>query len=82
MDMMALPKKFKSNSKGGGVIQDTASSSSLVALLTAREKASKGKTNEKCSRDRSGWWPRNPVVPVNIHPVKTGGSIGWQVSFD
>ena len=46
VDMMALPKKFKSNSKGGGVIQDTASSSSLVALLTAREKASKGKTNE------------------------------------
>ena len=39
VDMMALPKKFKSNSKGGGVIQDTASSSSLVALLTAREKA-------------------------------------------
>lgn len=46
VDMMALPKKFKSNSKGGGVIQDTASSSSLVALLTAREMASKGKTNE------------------------------------
>ncbi len=46
VDMMDLPKKFKSNSKGGGVIQDTASSASLVALLSAREKVSKGKTNE------------------------------------
>ena len=46
VDMMALPEKFKSNSTGGGVIQDTASSASLVALLSAREKASNGKTNE------------------------------------
>ena len=46
VDMMDLPKKFKSNSKGGGVIQDTASSASLVALLSAREKASNGETNE------------------------------------
>ena len=46
VDMLALPEKFKSNSTGGGVIQDTASSASLVALLSAREKASNGKTNE------------------------------------
>ena len=46
VDMMDLPVKFKSNSKGGGVIQDTASSASLVALLCSREKASNGRTNE------------------------------------
>jgi aromatic-L-amino-acid decarboxylase len=46
VDMMALPSKFKSNSTGGGVLQDTASSSSLVALIAAREKASGGMINE------------------------------------
>ena len=49
VDMMDLPVKFKSNSKGGGVIQDAASSASLVALLCAREKASNGRTNENGS---------------------------------
>jgi aromatic-L-amino-acid decarboxylase len=38
-DMLDLPKKFKSTSQGGGVIQDTASSASLCALLAAREQA-------------------------------------------
>ncbi len=47
VDMMDLPKKFKSTSTGGGVLQDTASSSSLVALIAAREKASNGNINEK-----------------------------------
>lgn len=37
--MLDLPKKFLSASSGGGVIQDTASSASLCALLTARERA-------------------------------------------
>ena len=45
VDMMELPNKFKSKSSGGGVLQDTASSSSLVALIAAREKASKGEIN-------------------------------------
>jgi len=39
VDMMDLPVKFKSNSKGGGVIQDTASSASLVALLLLSRKS-------------------------------------------
>src|SRR5208337_4392765 len=38
-DMLGLPEKFKSNGKGGGVIQDTASNASLTALLAARERA-------------------------------------------
>jgi len=38
-DMLALPSKFHSSGSGGGVIQDSASSASLCALLAARERA-------------------------------------------
>ena len=34
-----LPEKFRSSSTGGGVIQDTASSSALCAVVAARERA-------------------------------------------
>jgi aromatic-L-amino-acid/L-tryptophan decarboxylase len=37
--MLGLPAKFLSSSTGGGVIQDTASSSTLCAMLAARERA-------------------------------------------
>ena len=46
VDMLRLPKKFKSTTSGGGVIQDTASSATLCALIAAREKISNGKINE------------------------------------
>ena len=46
VDMLHLPEKFKSDSFGGGVIQDTASSATLCALIAAREKISNGKINE------------------------------------
>src|SRR5271166_6454373 len=39
VEMLDLPRKFLSPSSGGGVIQDTASSASLCALLAARERA-------------------------------------------
>lgn len=39
VDLLGLPAKFKSDGAGGGVIQDTASSASLCALLAARERA-------------------------------------------
>jgi aromatic-L-amino-acid decarboxylase len=45
--MLGLPKKFLSSSTGGGVIQDTASSSALCALLTARERATNYVSNKK-----------------------------------
>ena len=44
--MLDLPEKFKSTGTGGGVIQDTASSATLCALVAAREKVSNGKINE------------------------------------
>jgi aromatic-L-amino-acid decarboxylase len=46
-DMMGLPEKFKSTGTGGGVIQDSASSASLCALLAGRERATKLMSNEK-----------------------------------
>jgi len=39
VELLGLPDRFRSDGKGGGVIQDTASSSSLVAMLAARERA-------------------------------------------
>lgn len=44
-DALALPPQFKSNSAGGGVIQDSASSATLCALLAARERATAGQAN-------------------------------------
>ena len=40
VQMLELPDEFSSASSGGGVIQDSASSATLCALLAAREKAS------------------------------------------
>ena len=46
VDLLGLPHRFRSTTAGGGVIQDTASSSTLTALLAARERASGGAVNE------------------------------------
>ncbi len=49
MDWMAgllgLPEKFKSGGTGGGVIEDTASSACLCAILAARERATGYESN-------------------------------------
>src|SRR6476660_7672875 len=45
--MLGLPQKFLSTSSGGGVIQDTASSASLCALLAARERATDFASNRR-----------------------------------
>jgi aromatic-L-amino-acid/L-tryptophan decarboxylase len=45
--MLDLPQKFLSTSTGGGVIQDTASSASLCALLAARERATNFISNQQ-----------------------------------
>ena len=45
--MLGLPEKFLSSSTGGGVIQDTASSAALCALLAARERATGYASNQK-----------------------------------
>lgn len=45
-DALDLPPAFRSTGSGGGVIQDTASTGSLCALLAARERASGGRAND------------------------------------
>jgi aromatic-L-amino-acid decarboxylase len=45
--MLGLPERFLSSGSGGGVIQDTASSASLCALLAARERATNYSSNSK-----------------------------------
>jgi aromatic-L-amino-acid decarboxylase len=46
VDAMGLPTGFRSDSEeGGGVIQDTASSATLCAIVAARERATKGQSN-------------------------------------
>ncbi len=44
-DMAGLPDRFKSSGAGGGVIQDSASSAVLCALLAARERATGFESN-------------------------------------
>src|SRR5690349_1962242 len=46
-DMVGLPEHFKSSGAGGGVIQDSASSAVLCAVLAARERATAFQTNER-----------------------------------
>jgi len=44
VQMLGLPERFASASAGGGVIQDSASSAALCALLAAREQATGGRS--------------------------------------
>ena len=45
--MLDLPNKFTSRNNGGGVIQDSASSATLCALLAARERITQGTSNKR-----------------------------------
>jgi aromatic-L-amino-acid decarboxylase len=44
--MLGLPDRFKSTATGGGVIQDSASSAVLCAVLAARERATQHRSNQ------------------------------------
>ncbi|MEN9728511.1 MAG: hypothetical protein RL434_2877 [Pseudomonadota bacterium] len=48
--LCGLPARFLSSGAGGGVLQDSASSAVLCALLAARERASEGRCNEEGCR--------------------------------
>jgi aromatic-L-amino-acid decarboxylase len=50
VEMLDLPRQFLSTSAGGGVIQDSASSSSLCAILAARERATNLASNARGCR--------------------------------
>ena len=47
VQMLGLPERFASSTRGGGVIQDSASSSTLCALIAARERATSGESNRR-----------------------------------
>ncbi|TVQ55819.1 MAG: aminotransferase class V-fold PLP-dependent enzyme [Phycisphaerales bacterium] len=47
VELLDLPREFRSTSAGGGVIQDTASSATLCAMLAARERVTGNATNER-----------------------------------
>ncbi len=46
VDMLGLPARFRSDGLGGGVLQDSASSATLCALLAARERATDYRARE------------------------------------
>ena len=45
VELLGLPQAYRSTGSGGGVIQDSASSAILCALIAAREKDSRSRTN-------------------------------------
>jgi aromatic-L-amino-acid decarboxylase len=45
VDLCGLPERFRSTGAGGGVIQDSASSAMLCALVAARERSTDGAAN-------------------------------------
>lgn len=51
-EMMGMPDKFRSTSTGGGVIQDTASTSALTAVIAARERATNFQSNKTGARQK------------------------------
>lgn len=51
VELLGLPERFASTGTGGAVIQDTASSASLCALLAARERASGGAARQRGVRE-------------------------------
>ena len=44
-EMLGLPEKFRSQGSGGGVIQESASSAALCAMIAARERATAFRSN-------------------------------------
>ena len=47
VELLGLPEAYRSTGSGGGVIQDTASSAILCALIAARERDSRLRTNRQ-----------------------------------
>jgi aromatic-L-amino-acid decarboxylase len=73
VDMLGLPEAYKSTSTGGGVIQDTASSSSLCALLAGRERATEYGSNEEGCDGRLVAYASNQVHSSIEKAVRIAG---------
>jgi aromatic-L-amino-acid decarboxylase len=73
---LGLPKKFLSTSTGGGVIQDTASSATLCAVLAARERATNFSSNDEGCRGKLVAYTSAQAHSSIEKAVKISG-IGW-----
>src|SRR6202142_1107890 len=71
--MLGLPDKFKSTGAGGGVIQDSASSGVLCALLAARERATGFQSNERGCDGRLVAYPSTQAHSSVEKAVKIAG---------
>ena len=47
VELLGLPDRFRNDGPGGGVIQDSASSAALCAVIAARERVTHGRTNKE-----------------------------------
>ena len=52
VELLGLPDHFRNTGPGGGVIQDSASSATLCAILAARERATDGRSNAEGANGR------------------------------
>jgi aromatic-L-amino-acid decarboxylase len=73
VDLLALPDRFGSSTQGGGVIQDTASSATLCAVLAARERASKFQSNVSGVRQTFTTYASNQAHSSIEKAVKIAG---------
>jgi aromatic-L-amino-acid decarboxylase len=73
VDMLGMPERFKSSGSGGGVIQDTASSAALCALLAARERATGYAGNERGCDPRLTAYASNQAHSSIEKAVKIAG---------
>lgn len=64
-ELLDLPAGFSSQGPGGGVIQDSASSATLVALLAARERTTNGASNR--NGVRQGTAPMAVYTSAHAH---------------
>jgi aromatic-L-amino-acid/L-tryptophan decarboxylase len=72
-EILDLPQSFHSQSKGGGVIQDSASSAALCALLAARERATGLASNEHGCNGRLTAYASNQAHSSIEKGVKIAG---------
>ncbi len=77
VEMLGLPAKFLSTAAGGGVIQDSASSAALCALLAARERATNYASNDQGNDRRLVAYTSNQAHSSIEKAVKVAG-IGRQ----
>jgi len=73
VDMLGLPEQFLSTSTGGGVIQDSASSANLCAVIAGRERATRFESNENGCDQRLTAYTSNQAHSSIEKAIKVAG---------